>query len=123
MTQYPSIIPPVEFGIHFEKEFECGFRIHVSLVNSQNHYINTINENWDLFERKAKEYKKVVFVYIDDEKYIICPELLINNYIEYGYSTIYFEDTGIACDGNSKLYEICKNCIQHNQPFFYYNQN
>ena len=124
MSEFTSEIPPVEFGIHFEKEFDSGFRIHASLINAQYHYINFTEENWVLFEKKAKEYQKVVFVYIDDEKYIICPELLINNYHEFGYNNIYFDDTGISCDGNSKLYELCKSSIQHNQPFYYYhNQN
>jgi hypothetical protein len=124
MPQYSSTIPPIEYGIRFEKNFESGFRICVSLVNAENHYIDNIDENWDLFERKAREYKKVVFVYIGYEKYIICPELLINNYNEFGYSHIYFEDTEVPCDANSKLYELCKSSIRHKQPFVYYhNQN
>ena len=119
MSQYPSKIPPVEFGLQFEKKFESGFMIIISLVNSQNQQIELNMQNWELFEKKGKEYQKVVFVYYGHIKYYICPELLIDNVTDFEYEYLHIGEIGIPCNPNSKLYELCKQSILHNQPFYY----
>ena len=119
MSQYPSKIPPVEFGLQFEKKFDSGFIIIVSLVDSQNQQIKFNIHNWELFEKKGKEYQKVVFIYYGYMKYFICPELLINNITDFEYEYLHIGEIGIPCNPNSKLYELCKQSILHNQPFYY----
>ena len=61
----------------------------------------------------------VELIIVDNDSSDQTKKLLINNITDFEYEYLHIGDIGIPCNPNSKLYELCKQSILHNQPFYY----
>ena len=102
---------------------EYGYEIQLSMdyTNADSHNIVYFSQgSLDIFQKYARVYEKVVFICIDDNKYIISAKLLLNNADDYGYESINIGGTFISCIPGSELYKLCEKVLYHTQPFYYY---
>lgn len=102
---------------------EYGYEMPLSMdyTNADSHNIVYFSEgSLDIFEKYSRVYEKVVFICINNNKYIISAKLLLNNSDDYGYESINIGGTFISCIPSSDLYKLCGKVLYHTQPFYYY---
>jgi hypothetical protein len=116
MTQLnPNLLENCVFN--YEVLFDENlFRITPYLYNeSQNERFYYTPTNYLVFKNFAQEYGLYILVKIENKKYFIKPDLLLNNHEIYRDNNIYFDNYKVDCYPGSKLFKMCKFAMQHNQ--------
>jgi hypothetical protein len=92
------------------------FRITPYLYNeSQNERYYYTPNNYSIFRPFVQNFGLFVNVKIENKKYFIKPDLLINNHAMYRDNNIYFDNYKVDCYPGSKLFKMCKFALEHNQ--------
>lgn len=92
------------------------FRITPCLYNElQNERYYYTPNNYLIFRPFVQNFGLFVNVKIENKKYFIKPDLLINNHAMYRDNNIYFDNYKVDCYPGSKLFKMCKFALEHNQ--------
>jgi hypothetical protein len=109
------------FNSTYSPEYGYEMQLSMDYTNVDSHNIVYFSqEALDIFFKYTRVYEKVVYICIDDNKYIISAKLLLNNADDHGYESINISGTFISCILGSNLYKLCQKVLEHTQPFYYY---